>query len=469
MPRFSRRQLLKNSLISTALTALPTRLLAASRPKLTVPPLIDVRRGRPIVLTMAEMGYNLDGSHLVSVWGFNGNYLGPTIKIKSGSFAKLNYHNNLPQHVSLSIQGLQASGELFGGATRVLKKGESWAPIVPIEQPASTCWYRSSTLANSAYQTYRGLAGMWLIEDEQSIKSPLPNKYGVDDIPLILQDMEFNSDGLQLFRQNQPYFVGNRLLVNGSEAPYLEVPRGWVRLRLVNASLARAYNLRLDNEQEMTLIAQDLGFLPQGKTVKSFVLAPGERVEILVNLTESEGVSLISGHKRDVFDRVKQFFSSEGELADNTVLELRPLGELSAFAQKMAVKFETDAGLMLKAKVAQERTFELDVTNGLINQKRFDPRRIDVLAKQGSIERWILTSSRPVGFSVQGAKFIVKSYNDELTQESELAWKDTVWVNGKIQILVRFEQPSSNVYPFIFGSSNLMLADMGCIGTMVVQ
>ena len=148
MPRFSRRQLLKSSLISTALTALPTRLLAASRPKLTVPPLIDVRRGRPIVLTMAEMGYNLDGSHLVSVWGFNGNYLGPTIKIKSGSFAKLNYHNNLPQHVSLSIQGLQASGELFGGATRVLKKGESWAPIVPIEQPASTCWYRSSTLAN---------------------------------------------------------------------------------------------------------------------------------------------------------------------------------------------------------------------------------------------------------------------------------------------------------------------------------
>ena len=151
------------------------------------------------------------------------------------------------------------------------------------------------------------------------------------------------------------------------------------------------------------------------------------------------------------------------------MLELRPLGELSAFSQKMAVKFETDAGLMLKAKVAQERTFELDVTNGLINQKRFDPRRIDVLAKQGSIERWILTSSRPVGFSVQGAKFIVESYNDEIAQESELAWKDTVWVNGKIQILVRFEQSSSNVYPFIFGSSNLMLADMGCIGTMVVQ
>ena len=137
---------------------------------------------------------------------------------------KLNYHNNLPQSIALSIQGLQASGELFGGAAKILKKGESWAPIIPINQPAATCWYRSATLANSAYQTYRGIVGMWLIEDDQSLKSQLPHKYGVDDIPLILQDMEFNGDGLQLFKQNQPHFVGNRLLVNGQEAPYLDDP-----------------------------------------------------------------------------------------------------------------------------------------------------------------------------------------------------------------------------------------------------
>lgn len=469
MPKFSRRQLLKTTAISTALAAMPAPLMAASRAKLVVPPLIEVRRGRPIILTTEEMGYKLDGKHQVSVWGFNGNYLGPTIKIKSGSFAKLNYHNNLPQHVSLSIQGLQASGELFGGAARVLKKGESWAPIVPIEQPAATCWYRSSTLANSAYQTYRGLVGMWLIEDDQSLKSTLPHKYGVDDIPLILQDMELNSEGLQLFKQNQPHFVGNRLLVNGLEAPFLEVPRGWVRLRLVNASLARAYDLRLDNDQDITIIAKDLGFLPQGQVVKSFVLAPGERTEILINLSEGEGVSLISGHKRGIFDKVKQIFSSDGELADNTVLELRPQGELSAFSQKMEPKFETDAVSMLNAKVAQEREFVLDVTNGLINQKRFDPRRVDVVAKQGTVERWVLTSSLPVGFSIQGAKFIVENDEHGPAEESTLAWKDTVWVRGKTQILVRFDQPSSNNYPFIFGSSNLMLADMGCIGVMIVQ
>ncbi len=73
---------------------------------------MEAKRGRPIILNMEETGYKLDGSHSVSVWGFNGNYLGPTIRIKSGSFAKLNYHNNLPQSIALSIQGL-ASGELL--------------------------------------------------------------------------------------------------------------------------------------------------------------------------------------------------------------------------------------------------------------------------------------------------------------------------------------------------------------------
>ena len=424
MLRLSRRQLLKTTAISTALVATPQSVLAASREKLTIPPLMEAKRGRPIILNMEETGYKLDGSHSVSVWGFNGNYLGPTIRIKSGSFAKLNYHNNLPQNIALSIQGLQASGELFGGAAKVLKKGESWAPIIPIDQPAATCWYRSATLANSAYQTYRGIVGMWLIEDDQSLKSQLPHKYGVDDIPLILQDMEFNGDGLQLFKQNQPHFVGNRLLVNGQEAPYLEAPRGWIRLRLLNASLAR-----------------DLGFLPQGKAINSLILAPGERAEVLVNLSEGEGVSLISGVKRGFFDKIKNVFSSGNDFADNTVLELRPLGEISAFNKKMNESFNTDATAMLESKIAQERTFELDVTNGLINKQRFDPRRVDVSAKVGTVERWIINSSLPVGFTIQGAKFVIENQDDVNISPTELVWKDTVWVKKKVQILVKFEQP----------------------------
>ena len=219
----------------------------------------------------------------------------------------------------------------------------------------------------------------------------------------------------------------------------------------------------------MLLIAKDLGFLPQGKAINSLILAPGERAEVLVNLSEGEGVSLISGTKRGIFDKIKNVFSSGNDFADNTVLELRPQGDVSAFSKKMNEQFNTDAIAILESKIAQERTFELDVTNGLINKQRFDPRRVDVSAKVGTVERWIINSSLPVGFTIQGAKFVIESQDDVNVDASELAWKDTVWVKKKVQILVKFEQPSSNTHPFLFGSSNLMLADMGCLGIMIVQ
>ena len=75
MLRLSRRQLLKTTAISTALAATPQSVLATSREKLTIPPLMEAKRGRPIILNMEETGHKLDGSHSVSVWGFNGNYL----------------------------------------------------------------------------------------------------------------------------------------------------------------------------------------------------------------------------------------------------------------------------------------------------------------------------------------------------------------------------------------------------------
>ena len=69
MLRLSRRQLLKTTAISTALVATPQSVLAASREKLTIPPLMEAKRGRPIILNMEETGYKLDGAHSVSVWG----------------------------------------------------------------------------------------------------------------------------------------------------------------------------------------------------------------------------------------------------------------------------------------------------------------------------------------------------------------------------------------------------------------
>ncbi|MFD1805343.1 multicopper oxidase domain-containing protein [Pasteurella oralis] len=468
MPTLSRRQFFKNSLIATALSTLPTPLWAANRQPLRIPPLMETRRGRPIFLTMQAVDHALETGKNVEAWGFNGQYLGPTVKIRRGDFAKVNYRNNLSQAVALNIQGIQASGELLGGVGRVLQPKQTWSPIIPITQSAATCWYHSVTLANSAYQTYRGLVGMWIIEDNESRQPQLPQKYGVNDIPLILQDMRLNSSGLQLFQQNENTFLGNRLFVNGQEAPYLTVPRGWVRLRLVNASLSRSYELRCDDERDMHLIAQDQGFLPQAKRLKSILLAPSERIELLIDLNEGENVSLIAGEKRNFMHKFTALFTSDDELIDNIILELRPEGLASVFSNQAVLQFNTDAVTHLSAQIAQERQFHFDVNTGMVNNKHFDPRRVTT-AKLGTTERWTLTASSPMGFRIQGAKFVLEKLDDNPLELNEIAWKDSIWITGKVQILVKFDNVSSNNHPFIFGSSNLMLADKGCIRLLVVQ
>ncbi len=139
----------------------------------------------------------------------------PTVRVKSGDFVKLTYLNNLPQKISMNIQGLQASSEMIGTVHCSLDPKSSWSPIVSINQPACTCWYHADTMLNSAFQVYRGLAGLWMIEDEQSKKATLPNKYGVNDIPLILQDQLLNKDGVQVLDKNTSQFSVSDYLSTG--------------------------------------------------------------------------------------------------------------------------------------------------------------------------------------------------------------------------------------------------------------
>lgn len=467
MKAYSRRALFKTSLIAAALASLPSPVSAAARRPLVIPPLMESRRGRPIQLVAQAVQENLLENKPVEVWGFNGFYLGPTVKVRQGDYVKLMYRNNLSHTVSLTIQGLQAPGEAFGGLLQTLKPNHSWSPVVEIKQSAATCWYRSNILAHSAYQTYRGLVGMWLVEDKESRESALPKQYGVDDIPLILQDMALNNSGTQLFRSNEPHFLGNRLFVNGGEAPYMTVPRGRIRLRILNASLTRTYPLQFDDQREFLLIARGQNFLPQSKALKSVVISPGERVEIVVSLNEGDSVSLISGAKRGFIDKIGSFFSSDDELMDNTVLELRPEGLAAAFDNRTSYQFS--AAEKLTSQVSSERRFHIDTANFMINRRRFDPRRIDVSAKLNSVERWILTATETTGFYIQGAKFQVESINGNPLEESDISWQDTIRIDGEVKILVKFENISSNNYPFVFGAANLLLADKGCLGLIQVQ
>src|SRR4029077_5598624 len=100
-------------------------------------------------------------------------------------------------------------------------------------------------------QVLRGLAGLFLIEDDESRNLHLPSDYGVDDIPLVVQDRRFNADGSFEYLSNvgdiELGYRGDVILVNGTVAPYLELRRQHTRLRILNGSNARIYKLGRDD------------------------------------------------------------------------------------------------------------------------------------------------------------------------------------------------------------------------------
>ena len=260
----SRRRFIQASGLALCATTLPLKARAAGASNLLpVPPLLESRRGQPLFLTLQSTHWAFSGGRKDSVWGINGMYLGPTVRVYNGDDAKLIYSNRLAEPVAMEISGLQLPGPLSGGAARLMSPGVDWSPVLPIRQQAATCWYHANTPNRMAQHVYNGLAGLWLVEDEVSKTLPLPNHYGVDDFPVIIQDKRLDTFGSPVY--NAPAsggFFGDTLLVNGIEDPYVEVSRGWVRLRLLNASNARRYTLQMSDNRAFHVIASDQGFMP---------------------------------------------------------------------------------------------------------------------------------------------------------------------------------------------------------------
>ena len=141
------------------------------------------------------------------------------------------------------------------------------------------------------------MAGGIIVTDQRDDQRGLPSVYGEDDLFLVLQDKEFSADGQLVYGNNMMDlmhgFTGTTMVVNGQVGAVAEVPKGIVRLRLLNGSNARIYRLSFSDSRPMRLIATDGGFLAEPLELNSLRLAPGERAEILVDFADGSPVALI--------------------------------------------------------------------------------------------------------------------------------------------------------------------------------
>lgn len=447
--------------------AMPFASSAAEKPvPLPVPPLLESRRGQPVFLTLQPVHWAFISGSRAGTWGINGQYPPPTVRVRSGDDVKLIYSNRLDKHVAMTVCGLQVPGSLAGGAPRLMSPNSEWAPVLPVRQPAATLWYRASTPEYSASQVYNGLAGMWLVEDRHSELLPLPRHYGVDDFPVIIQDKQFDRFGVPEY--NPPAsggFLGNVLLVNGVQNPYLEVSRGWIRLRLLNASNARRYLLQTSDQRPLYVIASDQGLLNTPVAVSQLSLAPGERREILLDMNEGKEVTIITDESAGLIDRLRGIFEPSTILSSNRVLTIKASGLLSLVTTPLAETLLTEA--ISPGVPEQSRNLVFGNTPG-INGQLWDVNRIDITARQGSWERWTVQSDQPQSFHIEGARFLLEKVNGAPPFPEDRGWKDTVWVDGQLELLVHFTQTSSPRYPLIYASQTLEMLDRGSMGQILV-
>ncbi|MDR7385160.1 multicopper oxidase family protein [Promicromonospora iranensis] len=402
-------------------------------------------------------------------WGYDGSYLGPTLRAERGERVAVEVTNNLDQPTSVHWHGMHLPAAMDGGPHQEFGPGDTWRPTWEIDQPAATLWYHPHPHGTTEEHVYRGLAGMFLLDDDASRAATLPDTYGVDDIPVVVQDKVLDQNGqLDLTDDGgEPGILGNVVMTNGTVGAYQDVTTERVRLRLLNGSTARTYQLGFEDRQ-MDLVATDGGLLEAPLRLDDIRLAPGERADVVVTMEPGETTRLHSAEP-DLGSVAAPFAMGANDAFD--VLELRAADELAPSPEPAWEESQHDrADEVREADATETRRFELDENS--INGKKMDMGRIDEVAEVGSTEVWEVRSTVqiPHTFHVHDVQFRVLSIDGEPPPPELAGPKDTVYLESgrDYRLLMRFEDYTDPDMPYMYHCHMLKHEDGGMMGQFVV-
>ena len=418
--------------------------------------------------------------------GYNNSYLGPTIRVNRGDDVEIAVSNTLQEDTTVHWHGLLIPAELDGSPHQLIRPGTTWRPRLPIRQPAATLFYHSHAHGRTGVQVYSGLAGVFLVTDDEERALGLPSEYGVDDLPLVLQDRLFEDGRLVLPEGMMTSMMGRRgntTLVNGTPNALARVPGRLLRLRLVNGSNARIFDLSFDDRRTFHWIASEGGLLEAPIQVQSLTLAPGERAEILVDFSDGRRVALRTAPDTNAPMMMGQISRARGVASevfgggDEVVLQFEPTGQQgpAALPNRLISRQRVNA-----SQAARRRQFVLGMGMGgmmgggmgsgggmTINGRPFDMDRIDERVSLGDTEIWQVSGemmSHP--FHIHGVQFEVLSRNGGKPVTRDAGMRDTVLVREPIELLVRFTQPAVKA-PFMYHCHILEHEDNGMMGQFV--
>lgn len=432
---------------------------------MAIPPALDVDTFQ---LVVGEHQHQFYPGVTTTTFGVNGPYLGPTLIMHRGDTSRFRVTNELPQLTNMHWHGMHVPGIVDGGPPREILPGEHWDLKYNVENPAGTYWYHPHPHMITGAQATKGIAGMIIVQDDEEAALDLPRSYGVDDFPVVVQDRKFLANGNFVVG---PY--GDSVIVNGTPHPYLECPAQVVRLRLLNGSNSRVYQLGFEDGRTFQVIAGDGGLLNAPVDVDRLSLSNGERWEILMDLSGMEGDSLL----------LKSFGSELPQTvpgSNNILWESSILNGIDFDVLRIRVgpttsspvtSTPTTLGTALPIPEAQaSRTRVKALTgNGMVGMgmfridgQMFNINVVNDTVTLGSTEIWSFPNNSNMAhpMHIHGCSFFVLDRDGVPPPPEEAGAKDVVLVDAgeTVRVIAEFNHATEG-WPYMYHCHNLMHED----------
>ncbi len=401
--------------------------------------------------------------------------LGPTFRVRKGQKVRVILSNDIGEPTILHWHGLHVPWAADGHPTVAIGQGGRYVYEFEVPGPAATYWYHAHPDRRTGEQVYRGLAGLFIVEDPREAIPGLPT--GPFDVALVIQDRRFDA-GNQLVYLTSPMermtgFLGDRVIVNGQADFQLHVAARPYRLRLLNGSNSRIYRLAWADGSPLTVLGTDGGLLEAPRQKPYVLLAPAERLELWVDFgahaLRSE-VSLVS----QAFDAASPMAMAMGGVPQGAPLTIarmtvdRPSTDRAPVPARLRAMSRYRLADAVNTSGPRRIVATMQHMGFALNGRTFEMNEVapDEHVKLGTLEAWefdntaggggrgmgmgMMGMSMPHPFHVHTGQFqIVRREGAARTGYVDEGWKDTVLVmpGEKATVLMRFADfPGTYLY-----------------------
>lgn len=403
-----------------------------------------------------------------------GSYLGPVFRVKTGQRVRINYRNDIPASSIVHWHGLHVPTDMDGHPRLVVPAGGTFTYTFTVTNRAGTYWYHPHPHGSTGYQVYGGMAGLFIVTDDEEAALGLPE--GAADIPLVIQDRVFNQKNQLVYmaggmRDRMNGVMGDTILVNGRPGYRIAAETRAYRLRILNGSNARIYDLTWSDGRPLTVIGTDGGLLETPVRRSHLLIGPGERVDLWADfsdLTVGSAVKLVSA---PVYGRGDGFDLLRVDITRKSAVR----GALPERLSRHTALSSADA---VNADAPKQFAFQMRRMQGLINGRvfRMDDVAPEEMVTMGTSEIWDLANGGghmgmtvPHPVHLHGMQFkVLKRAGVRHDGYLDAGWKDTVLLmpGEAARIQARFAD-----YPgmFLYHCHNLEHEDGGMMRNYFVS